>query len=114
LRGRSSGFAGTGGTESGRSREGVAVRFLAGLMVGALVGAAAGLVWSALNGPEKRDGAGDEGSESQPREPVAEILVEAKARLEEGRRAFQEGTADARQRLTEQLARARGSGPSPQ
>ena len=77
-------------------------------MIGALGGAAAGLLWSVI-GREKHAQPPAETAESQPEDPdpVAEVLDAAKARLEEGRSAYEQGVAEARRRLKEELAQAR-------
>lgn len=82
-------------------RGGNAGGFLAGFLVGGLAGLAVGLLWSSDREKvmENLPGLGSE--------VIDRATKEVKARLENAREAFQQGTAETRDRMGAELGEAR-------
>ena len=83
--------------------------FLVGLILGAVAGAAAGLLWSPRSGAQNREGLAEAlpGLGSTAPDAAARASDELKARVEEGREAFLEGAAETRERMQHELEERR-------
>lgn len=93
--------------------------FLTGLVLGALVGAGLGLLWSPRSGMENRERLLEKFPELRTRAPdaLSHALARAKSRLEEGTEAFRDAASETRERMRQQLVRAQqgqvgSAGPS--
>jgi gas vesicle protein len=85
--------------------------FFLGLIVGALAGAAIGLLWSPRSGAENRERLADTlpGLGSKVPDAANEATDDLKSRVEEGREAFREGVAETRERMARELDQSRKS-----
>lgn len=88
--------------------------FLAGLLVGAAAGLAAGFLTAPKSGRQNREFLEEQLPEVAARAPevVTTIRTEASRRLDEGKEAFRQGVSESRQLLTRQLERAQRGEPS--
>ena len=91
------------------SEDGGSGGFLTGLILGALVGAAAALLWSPRSGQENRGRLAEAlpGLRNQGPEALEHAADEVKSRLDEGIDAFRRGAAEARERLARELDQTR-------
>jgi len=83
--------------------------FFLGLILGALAGAVAGLLWSPRSGAENREKLAETlpGLGANAPEAANRASDDLKARVEEGREAFQEGANETRARMQRELDESR-------
>jgi gas vesicle protein len=83
--------------------------FLIGLILGALAGAAAGLLWSPRTGTENREKLAEALSNlgTNAPEELAQAADDLKARVESAREAFDQGVNETRARMQQELDESR-------
>ena len=89
------------------SNKGNSGQFLAGLIVGALSGALAGVLLSPRSGTELREQVRENGPAA-----LNLLLDDLQARIEAGRVAFRQSRAETRERMEQELRDSRHGGPS--
>lgn len=84
--------------------------FLAGFVLGALAGAAFGVLIAPKSGRENREALAERMPELRTRAPeiINRASSEVMSRIQEGRDAFREGAEEIRERMTQELGEKRG------